>query len=109
MGSDLESGSREQEAPPFRLERRGVALRPDPASPHERGGVLNPAAVLHEGVTYLFYRAVAETPNNYSRILIATCRTEYRAPDTEDDGAGAHDTLIETVRLGKIALEPEAE
>ncbi len=79
---------------PFQLERRGVALRPDLANPYEAGGVLNPAAVLHDGVTYIFYRAVADTPPNYSRILIATCHLR------EDGG-------IETVRLGKVALEPQ--
>jgi len=71
-----------------------VALRPDLANPYEYGGVLNPAAIMHNGVTYIFYRAVADTPPNYSRILIATCHL--------DEGHG-----IETVRLGKIALEPQ--
>lgn len=81
---------------PFRLERRGVVLRSDAANPFERGGVLNPAAVLYDGVTYLFYRAVAQTPANYSRILIATCCLEK-------------DNSIEVVRLGKVALQPEVE
>ena len=71
-------------------------MRPDPANPYERGGVLNPAAALRNGVTYILYRAVAETPHNFSRILIATCNL-------------APDNAIETVRLGRIALEPEAE
>jgi predicted GH43/DUF377 family glycosyl hydrolase len=83
-------------SPPFQLERRGVVMRPDPANPYERGGVLNPAAVMQDGVTYLFYRAVAEHPPNYSRILMATCRLLV-------------DDRIETVRLGRIALEPQAE
>ncbi len=68
-----------------------MVLRPDPTNPYERGGVLNPAAALHNGVTYIFYRAVAETPPNFSRILIATCNL-------------AKDNSIETVRLGRIAL-----
>ena len=71
-------------------------MRPDPANPYERGGVLNPAAVLHNGVTYLYYRAVAETPHNYSRILMATCKS-------------GEDNSIEAVRLGRVALEPEAD
>jgi beta-1,2-mannobiose phosphorylase / 1,2-beta-oligomannan phosphorylase len=80
---------------PFALTRRGVALRPDPADPRERGGVLNPAAIGRDGVTYLFYRAVAAEPANYSRILVATCRLK---PDGR----------IETTRLPRAALEPEA-
>lgn len=80
----------------FQLERRGVVLRPDLTNLYERGGVLNPAAVLHDGITYIFYRAVAETPVNYSRILMATCSLEA-------------DNIIETVRLGKVALEPVEE
>lgn len=78
---------------PYQLERRGVVLRPDLSNPYEQGGVLNPAAVLHDGVTYLFYRAVATTPTNYSRILIATC-------SLDPDGT------IHTQRLDKVALEP---
>lgn len=81
--------------PPFQLRRRGVVLRPDPAQPWEQGGVLNPAAVAQEGMTYVFYRAVALNPANYSRILIATCKLT---------GAGR----IVTERLGRVALEPEA-
>src|SRR5215212_1092312 len=80
---------------PFQLRRRGVVLRPDPASAWEQGGVLNPAAVAHAGTTYLLYRAVAQTPANYSRILLATCRLE-------DDGH------VTTHRLGRVALEPAA-
>ena len=90
----MESQSLESTNAPLQLVRRGVVLRPDPANPYERGGVLNPAAVLHDGITYIFYRAVAHTPTNYSRILIATCHLE--------EGG-----RIETVRLGKIALEPQ--
>ena len=71
-------------------------MRPDDTNPYERGGVLNPAAVLHNGVTYIFYRAVAETPYNYSRILMATCKL-------------GEDNNIEAVRLGRVALEPEAD
>jgi predicted GH43/DUF377 family glycosyl hydrolase len=92
----LKSHLKKQEILPFQLERRGVILRPDRASAYERGGVLNPAAMQHNGVTYIFYRAVAETPPNYSRILMATCIL-------------AKDNSIETVRLGRIALQPEAE
>ena len=41
---------------------------------------------------YVFYRAVALTPANYSRILIATCRL---GPDGQ----------ISTERLDRAALE----
>ncbi len=80
---------------PFLLVRRGVVLRPDPTHPFEQGGVLNPAAVEHAGITYVFYRAVALTPANYSRILIATSHLE--------PGGG-----ITTTRLERVALEPTA-
>jgi beta-1,2-mannobiose phosphorylase / 1,2-beta-oligomannan phosphorylase len=69
-------------------------MRPDLANPYERGGVLNPAAVLHEGTTYVLYRAVAETPPNFSRILMATCELETG-------------NRLRTVRLDRVALEPE--
>jgi predicted GH43/DUF377 family glycosyl hydrolase len=80
---------------PFQLQRRGVVLRPDSTQPWEQGGVLNPAAVARDGVTYVFYRAVALTPANYSRILIATSRLTA-------------DEQIVTERLGRAALEPSA-
>jgi predicted GH43/DUF377 family glycosyl hydrolase len=80
---------------PYQLQRRGVVLRPDPSNPYEQGGVLNPAAVLHDGTTYVFYRAVATTPRNYSRILIATCAL---GPDGD----------IHAEKLNRVALEPEA-
>ena len=56
-----------------------------------KAGVLNPAAVQHDGTTYLFYRAVALSPANYSRILIATTRLE---PDGK----------ITTTRLDRVAV-----
>ena len=80
--------------PPYKLQRRSVVLRPDLSNPYERGGVLNPAAVLHNGVTYLFYRAVATVPPNYSRILIATSSL-----DSNGD--------IHAQRLNRVALEPQ--
>jgi predicted GH43/DUF377 family glycosyl hydrolase len=80
--------------PLYQLERRGVVLRPDPSNPYEQGGVLNPAAVSHNGLAYLLYRAVATTPRNYSRILIATCSL---GPSGE----------IQAERLNRVALEPE--
>jgi predicted GH43/DUF377 family glycosyl hydrolase len=82
-------------ARPFQLTRRGIVLQPDPAQPFERGGVLNPAAAVFDGTAYLFYRAVDIEPENYSRILIATCAL---------DPAGQ----IEARRLNRVALEPEA-
>ncbi len=80
---------------PYQLERRGVLLRPDLSNPYEQGGVLNPAAVLHDGVTFLLYRAVATVPPNYSRILIATCSF---GPQGE----------LQAKKLNKVALEPQA-
>jgi hypothetical protein len=56
----------------FNLVRQGVVLTPDLSNPYEAGGVLNPAVVQKDGLTYIFYRAVAINPPNYSRILIAT-------------------------------------
>jgi predicted GH43/DUF377 family glycosyl hydrolase len=82
-------------AAPFQLQRRGIVLRPDPGQPFEQGGVLNPGAIEHAGRTYVFYRAVALAPPNYSRILMATCRLEG-------------DGQIITERLGHVALEPQA-
>jgi beta-1,2-mannobiose phosphorylase / 1,2-beta-oligomannan phosphorylase len=78
----------------FHLLRRGVVLTPDPANPYEAGGVLNPAATLHDGLTYILYRAVAVNPHNYSRILIATCSL---LPTGN----------INVTRFHKVALEPE--
>ncbi len=78
----------------YHLVRRGVLLTPDVTNPYEAGGVLNPAAAVLGGLTYIYYRAVAVNPPNYSRILIAT----YRQQPT------GH---IEMTRLHKVALEPE--
>src|SRR5690242_3201725 len=88
------TSSAERGGAPFQLVRRGIVLRPDPSRPAERGGVLNPATAVFDGAVYLYYRAVAETPVNYSRILIATC------------GPLAGDQLAAT-RLDRVALEPE--
>ncbi len=71
-----------------------MVLTPDLSDPYEAGGVLNPAALLHDGLTYVFYRAVATHPPNYSRILMATCRL-------------LPTNAIEVARLHKVALEPE--
>ncbi len=78
----------------FHLVRRGVVLTPDTGNPYEAGGVLNPAVALHDGLTYVLYRAVAVDPPNYSRILMATC---HRLISDH----------IEVTRLHKVALEPE--
>lgn len=78
------------------LQRRGVVLTPETANPYEAGGVLNPAAINYGDLTYIFYRAVAVDPPNYSRILIATC---CLSPSGK----------IEVARLHKVALEPEED
>lgn len=55
---------------PFKVERLGVVMRPDPTRADEVEGVLNPAAVRGpDGELYLFPRIVGE--KNYSRIGIA--------------------------------------
>ncbi len=76
---------------PYRLERLGVVMEPDPADAREAWGVLNPAAARDPaGDLYLFPRLVAE--GNYSRIGRARVRFE-------------HDRPVGVERLG-IALEP---
>src|SRR5512134_1745808 len=78
----------------YHLVRRGVVLTPDLDNHYEAGGVLNPAVVPHDGLTYIFYRAVALNPANFSRILVATCTLHP---------AGS----INVTRLHRVALEPE--
>src|SRR5580704_13363527 len=79
----------------FQLKRLGLVMEPEPGSPQEIEGVLNPAAVRGpDGELYLFPRLVAK--GNYSRIGIA--RVRFNAAG---DPAGVE-------RLG-IALEPDAE
>jgi predicted GH43/DUF377 family glycosyl hydrolase len=54
-------------SPPYRLERLGVVMTPDPEDPREAWGVLNPAAARGpDGALYLFPRLVAA--GNFSRI-----------------------------------------
>jgi len=53
--------------PPYRMERIGVLMAPDPADPLEAWGVLNPATARGpDGVLYLFPRLVAD--GNVSRV-----------------------------------------
>ena len=79
----------------FELQRLGLVMKPEPDSPLEAEGVMNPAAIRGpDSHLYLFPRLVAR--GNYSRIGIARVRF---------DEAG-NPTGIE--RLG-IALEPEAD
>jgi len=78
---------------PFKVQRLGVVMRPDPSSAYEVEGVLNPGAARGpDGELYLFPRMVGK--NNHSRIGIA--RVQFN-----DEGIP---TGVE--RLG-IALEPE--
>jgi predicted GH43/DUF377 family glycosyl hydrolase len=53
------------------LTREGLLLAPDPARPDEAGGVLNPTAYQVGGRTWLMYRAVAQFPENFSRLALA--------------------------------------
>lgn len=77
------------------MHRRGIVLTPDPTNLYEAGGVLNPAAISYNNLTYIFYRAVAFKPHNYSRILIASC-------NVNSDG-----TFENVRKMNKIALEPK--
>ena len=64
---------------PYRLERLGVVMEPDPDDAREAWGVLNPASARgREGELYLFPRIVAE--GNYSRIGRARVRFERDRP-----------------------------
>jgi beta-1,2-mannobiose phosphorylase / 1,2-beta-oligomannan phosphorylase len=81
-------------ASPFRVERLGVVMRPDPAREDEVEGVLNPGAARGpDGNLYLFPRIVGK--GNFSRIGIA--RVLF-------DEAG--DIPVGVERIG-YALEPE--
>lgn len=77
---------------PYRLERAGVVMRPDPSDPNEAEGVLNPA-VAHapDGRLLLFPRVVAQ--GNFSRIAVAEVTLTDGVPTGVD-------------RLG-IALAPD--
>jgi predicted GH43/DUF377 family glycosyl hydrolase len=58
------------ETSPFKVQRLGVIMRPDPSLETEVEGVLNPGAARGpDGELYLFPRVVGK--NNYSRIGIA--------------------------------------
>jgi beta-1,2-mannobiose phosphorylase / 1,2-beta-oligomannan phosphorylase len=58
------------ESAPFKIERLGIVMRPDPNIPEEVEGVLNPGAARGpDGNLYLFPRIVGE--GNFSRIGIA--------------------------------------
>jgi len=82
----------QQAVPPYRLERLGVVMTPDPDDPREAWGVLNPATARRDGEVFLFPRLVAE--GNRSRIGRArVVLDEARVP-------------IGVERLG-MALEPE--
>jgi predicted GH43/DUF377 family glycosyl hydrolase len=61
-----EPGGSPVAAPPYRLERLGVVMTPDPDDPREAMGVLNPATARRDGEVFLFPRLVAE--GNFSRI-----------------------------------------
>jgi beta-1,2-mannobiose phosphorylase / 1,2-beta-oligomannan phosphorylase len=81
------------DASPFRVERLGVVMRPDPSREEEVEGVLNPGAARGpDGELYLFPRVVGK--NNFSRIGIA--RVIF---DDNQNPVGVE-------RLG-FALEPE--
>jgi beta-1,2-mannobiose phosphorylase / 1,2-beta-oligomannan phosphorylase len=58
------------DASPFKVERLGIVMRPDPSREDEVEGVLNPGAARGpDGELYLFPRLVGK--NNFSRVGIA--------------------------------------
>jgi predicted GH43/DUF377 family glycosyl hydrolase len=64
---------------PYRFERLGVVMEPDPADPHEAEGTLNPAAAIDDGgAIVLFPRLVAA--GNVSRIGRARVRFDRGVP-----------------------------
>jgi len=80
---------------PFRLERLGTIMEPEPGNPLEVEGVLNPGGIRGpDGQFYLFPRLVGR--GNYSRIGIA----QVLFSDTGDP--------VGVKRLG-VVLEPTAE
>jgi predicted GH43/DUF377 family glycosyl hydrolase len=80
---------------PFKLQRIGTIMSPEPGNDHETEGILNPAVARGpDGALYLFPRLVAK--NNYSRIGIA--RVKF---DQAGEPVGAE-------RLG-IVLQPETD
>ena len=94
MSSIPNSGGNDGRAkdPPYRLERLGVVMTPDPDDPREALGVLNPATARRDSEVFLFPRLVAK--GNVSRI--------GRARVVFDEGR----VPVGVERLG-VALEPE--
>jgi beta-1,2-mannobiose phosphorylase / 1,2-beta-oligomannan phosphorylase len=81
------------DASPFKVERLGIVMRPDPSREDEVEGVLNPGAARGpDGELYLFPRLVGK--NNFSRIGIARVLFDDQGKPTGVE------------RLG-YALEPE--
>ena len=92
MSSIATFGGGQQAVPPYRFERLGVVMTPDPDDPREAWGVLNPATARRDGELFLFPRLVAE--GNRSRIGRArVVFDEARVP-------------VGVERLG-VALEPQ--
>lgn len=63
---------------PYRVERVGVVMQPDPSDPNEAEGVLNPAAGWADGELYLLPRLVAS--GNISRVGLARVVVEDGRP-----------------------------
>ncbi len=76
---------------PYRLEREGVLMRPDPSEPNEAEGVLNPAAGWSGQQLFLLPRLVAA--GNVSRVGLARVELDGVRP-------------VGVTRLG-VVLEPE--
>jgi predicted GH43/DUF377 family glycosyl hydrolase len=76
---------------PYRLERAGLLMQPDPTDPLEAEGVLNPAAGWADGELYLLPRLVAA--GNVSRVGLARVALDGGQP-------------VGVTRLG-VVLEPE--
>ena len=79
-------------SPPYRLDRLGVVMEPDPEDPREAWGVLNPGSARgRDGDLYLLPRLVAE--GNFSRVGRARVLLEDGVP-------------VGVERLG-VVLEPD--
>lgn len=79
---------------PYVLARQGILLEPDPARRYEAGGVLNPTVYQVGKKTYMMYRAVADVPENFSRLALAELQWEGEQ--------------LVAKRLDRFALEPAA-
>ena len=73
----------------FKLQRLGMIMEPEPGSPHEVEGVLNPGVARGpDGELYLFPRLVAK--GNYSRKGLRACGSMKAAIQRAWRGLASH-------------------